>query len=58
MGIWIAIVTRCPNLLFAEETIATGNRERYNDAVTSMQIGHFLSHFFDNAHELMPKNVA
>lgn len=58
VGIGIGAVAGGPEFLLAEKTVAARNGERDDNPVAALEIFHFLSYFFNNAHELVSHDVA
>src|SRR6185295_12729988 len=54
----IRVLTQRKHLFLAEETVATRDRKRHDDAIADLQIRHFAANFHDLTHELMTENIA
>ena len=57
-GIAIGRIATGIELLFAEKTFATSNRERYHDAVAHFEVLYILADLDNIAHRLVAKYVA
>jgi len=57
-GIGIAVVAQGPEILFAKETPAAGDRKGDNDAVALFEFVHFAADVDHFAHEFVAKNVS
>jgi hypothetical protein len=49
----IGIFAMAGKMMIAEEAGSAGNRERHDDAVASLELGHGRADFLDDAHKFM-----